>query len=156
MAVELHTIGFAGKSAEQFFAALAGSGIQCLLDVRRSNNTLFCGFTRVRDLPFFLERLGGIGYVHEPEFAPSLELLRNYQRRLKKKRGQESAWTEYVARFSEELAVRPVCELYRRHLSGRKRLCLLCAEASPKHCHRRLLAEYIASHCDKRVRIVHL
>ena len=156
MAVELYTIGFAGKSAEQFFAALTKPGIQCLLDVRRSNNTLFCGFTRARDLPFFLERLGGIGYVHEPDFAPSLELLRHHQKRLKKKDRLVDAWAEFVARFSEELAARPVCELFRRHVSGKARLCFLCAEASPAHCHRRLLAEHIVAHCDGTARIVHL
>lgn len=154
--MQLYTIGFTGKSAEQFFSALTHSGVQKVLDVRRSNNTLFCGFTRARDLPFFLQRLCGIDYVHEPAFAPSQELLRHYQKRLKDKKNGPDAWEEYVARFSEEIAIRPMCQSFNKHASGVERLCLLCAEASPTHCHRRLLAEYILARCDRAAGITHL
>jgi len=52
--MRIYTIGFAGKSAEQFFTKLRDAGVEKLIDIRRSNNTLYCGFTRRRDLPFFL------------------------------------------------------------------------------------------------------
>ena len=154
--MQLYTIGFTGRSAEQFFSALTDSGVQKLLDIRRNNNTLFCGFTRARDLPFLLRRLCGIDYVHEPEFAPSLELLRHYQKRLRNKDSVADAWAEYVPRYTEEIAARPVCELFCRHASGVERLCLLCTEAAPTHCHRRLLAEHLVAQCDNMASIVHL
>ena len=49
-----------------------------------------------------------------------------------------------------------MCELFRKHSAAVKRICFLCAEASPACCHRRLLAEYIASHCDTAMEVVHL
>jgi uncharacterized protein (DUF488 family) len=154
--MRLYTIGFTGKSAEAFFGRLQKAGVEKLVDVRRSNNTLFCGFTRMRDLPFFLNRLCGIDYVHEPEFAPSLELLREYQRWMKEKKKPGEIWPDYVRRFDKEIADRPIAKLFRRHASGMTKLCLLCAEAKPEYCHRRLLAEHIAEKDGSQIEIVHL
>ncbi|MEW6251642.1 MAG: DUF488 domain-containing protein [Planctomycetota bacterium] len=153
--MQLYTIGFAGKSAEQFFSLLHAARVERLIDVRRSNNTLYCGFTRARDLPFFLARLGPVEYVQESEFAPSLELLRAYQARLKKSRKDPEAWPEYVERFTKELAERPVVELFRRHTAGVSRVALLCTEPKAEHCHRSLLAEHIQAR-EAAVEVIHL
>ncbi len=157
MAIRLHTIGFAGKSAEQFFDALRRAGVQKLIDVRRSNNTLYCGFTRARDLPFFLTHLCGIAYVHEPDFAPSLELLKDYQKRIEADRKDPQAWPEYVDRFLAEIAQRPICERFQGHAAGFSAVALLCTESKPDRCHRRLLAEHLKNNCgDCTIEIVHL
>lgn len=149
-------MGFTGKSAETFFTRLRDAGVAKLIDIRRSSNTLYCGFTRMRDLPFLLDRLCGIPYVHEPQFAPSMELLRDYQRWMKEKKKPPEIWPEYVRRFSAELAARPIVQVFRQHASGVASLCLLCTEAKPDYCHRRLLAEYIQENENPRPEIVHL
>lgn len=154
--MRVYTIGFGGKSAQAFFAKLSEAGVEKLIDIRRSNNTLYCGFTRSRDLPFFLERLGRIQYVHEPEFAPSVELLRDYQVRMKKNKKDPDTWPEYVRRFSEEIAGRAVMDLFRKHAEGVRSVCLLCTEPIPDKCHRRLLAEYIQEQAGDAIDIIHL
>lgn len=141
--VRICTIGFSGRSAERFFVALKQAGVQRLIDIRRSNNTLYCGFTRQRDLPYLLDRLCGIDYLHEPQFAPSEELLRHYQARLKANKKDAGAWPEFVERFTAEIRERPVRDLFRQHTGGLTTVCLLCTEKAPEHCHRRLLAEYL-------------
>ncbi len=157
MNVQLFTIGFSGKSAPKFFELLQKARIERLVDIRRSNNTLYAGFTRARDLPYLLQQLGGIDYVHEPEFAPSLDLLRWYQKRLKKNKKDAQLWPEYVQRFTAEIAERPVLELFRKHTAGLSRVCFLCMEPTAEHCHRRLLAEHIRDGSPARkVEIVHL
>jgi uncharacterized protein (DUF488 family) len=154
--MRLCTIGFGGKSAEEFFTRLREAGIDKLIDIRRSNNTLYCGFTRMRDLPFFLERLCQISYVHEPDFAPSLELLRDYQAKLKRNKKDPDAWRIFVERFQNEISTRPVMRLFQQHASGVKTVCLLCSEATPERCHRRLMAEHIAEHYESEIGIEHL
>ena len=141
--MQIYTIGFSGKSAEKLFTLLQKAGVQRLIDIRRSNNTLYAGFTRARDLPFLLERIVGIDYVHEPEFAPSLELLRDYQKRLRANKNDPQLWPEYVERFHAEIAQRPILELFKTHTASLERVCFLCLEPEPTHCHRRLLAEHI-------------
>ncbi len=154
--MRIYTIGFAGKSAAAFFAKLKEAGVEKLIDIRRNSNTLYGGFTRARDLPHFLQQLCGIPYVHEPEFAPSAELLREHQARIRKNKKDPDAWPEYVRRFAEELAARPVCDAFARHAAGAGNVCFLCAEPTPDRCHRRLLAEYLRDHTDAGLEIVHL
>jgi uncharacterized protein (DUF488 family) len=150
------TIGFSGKSAKAFFTRLQEAGVEKLIDIRRSNNTLYSGFTRLRDLPFLLEHLCHISYVHEPEFAPSLDLLRSYQARLKKNKHDAEAWKEFSERFRVEIEERPILELFRRHGNGASAVCLLCTEHLPDHCHRRLLAERLKELIGDGVTIEHL
>lgn len=154
--MHLFTIGFSGKSSQRFFTTLQAAGVCKVIDVRRSNNTLYCGFTRARDLPFLLERICDIQYVAEPEFSPSLELLRDYQARLKHDKKNPAAWPEYTTRFLQELSSRPIVDLFERHTADCETPCLLCTEPTPEHCHRRLVAEYIKEHAKKDIRIEHL
>ena len=150
------TIGFSGKSAQQFFVCLTNAGVEQLIDVRRSNNTLYSGFTRMRDLPYFLGRLCQITYIHEPDFAPSLELLRDYQSRLKRNKKDPDAWPAFADRFTEEISARPIVDLFRHHVSDVTTVCLLCSEATEHHCHRRLLAEHIRGNLNDEIEIKHL
>ncbi len=143
--MQLFTIGYSGKSTAEFVPLLEKAGVQLLIDIRRSNNTLYAGFTRARDLPYLLKQLCRIDYVHEPEFAPSLELLRDYQRQLRENKKDPQLWPNYVKRFHAEIATRPILARFNEHTAGLERVCFLCMEADPEHCHRRLLAEYIAA-----------
>lgn len=154
--MRIYTIGFAGKSAEAFFAALRDAGVEKLVDVRRNSNTLYGGFTRSRDLPYLLKHLCNIPYVHEPEFAPSAELLRDYQGRIRKNKKDPGAWPEYVRRYGEELAGRPIVELFGRHAAGVGNVCFLCTEPTAEKCHRRLVAEHIRDNLGADLEIVHL
>jgi uncharacterized protein (DUF488 family) len=154
--MRVYTIGYAGKSAKTFFNQLKDAGVARLIDIRRSNNTLYSGFTRSRDLPFFLSRLCDIEYVEEPEFAPSIELLRQYQARMKKNKKDAAAWPEYAQRFSVEIEARPIVELFRKHAAGTANVCLLCAEAKPECCHRSVLAEHLKTKLRGEIEIVHL
>jgi uncharacterized protein (DUF488 family) len=154
--MRLSTIGFSGKSAQRFLTLLCEAGVQKLIDIRRSNNTLYSGFTRARDLPYLLQTICGIPYVYEPDFAPSLSLLRWYQARLKKDKRDPKVWPEYVERFAAEIATRPPLKRFQAHSAGVEHVCFLCAEATAEHCHRRLLAEYIAQHADRPIEVMHL
>ena len=154
--MRIYTIGFAGKSAQKFFALLQEAGVEKVIDVRRSNNTLYSGFTRARDLPYFLKRLTGIAYVYEPDFAPSKELLREYQGRLKHKKKDAKAWPEYTRAFHAEIKGRPIVDLFRTHAADAGTVCFLCTEVTADCCHRRLLAEYVREHLDRGIEIHHL
>lgn len=142
----LYTIGFSGKSAEQFFVLLTKNGVKRVLDVRLNNTNQLAGFTKRDDLRFFLSRIAGIDYVHLPQFAPSSELLKGYRSHL-------VTWPEYQGRYLALLADRgALASLDPLIFDG---ACLLCSEATPEHCHRRLLAEYLATNVPG-VKIVHL
>ena len=147
-AIRLLTIGFRGRSAEEFFTALERAGVEKVIDIRRTNSSQLAGFTKGRDLAFFLRRCGGIEYEHVPDFAPSEELLREYRARLGHKKKDDAAWQTYVERYEAEIGARPIAEIFERVTEGRSRVCFLCSEEAPDRCHRRLLAEHICRERD--------
>jgi len=145
--VEIYTIGFAKKSAEEFFGALKRAGIRRLIDVRLNNTSQLAGFTKRGDLPYFLRALCGTEYFHVPDLAPPKELLDGF------KKGQVS-WEEYEARFRAVLDERRVEErVGRGYFEGPA--VLLCSEEKPDSCHRRLVAERLAGVWGD-VKIIHL
>src|SRR6267154_2296501 len=49
----LCTVGFTGKTAEEFFALLSGAGVQQVIDVRQNRSGQLSGFSKHPDLSFF-------------------------------------------------------------------------------------------------------
>jgi uncharacterized protein (DUF488 family) len=129
------TIGFAGKTAAQFFGALRHAGVRRVVDVRLNNVSQLAGFTKRQDLPFFLEQLCGAEYVHEPMLAPTKEILDDYRK--------DRSWDRYTERFLALLQERQVEIRVRRELFAAP-TALLCSEPVPDRCHRRLVVEYLA------------
>jgi uncharacterized protein (DUF488 family) len=130
----LFTIGFAGKSAEQFFGLLRGAGVRTVIDIRRNNRSQMAGFTKRGDLGYFLQAILGVQYVHRLDLAPTAELLEDY-------RGKRIDWDRFDREYRELIAARGVERAITRE--ELHRACLLCSEPSAERCHRRLLAEYL-------------
>jgi len=132
--VLLYTIGFTKKSAEEFFALLGEAGVKRVLDVRLNNVSQLAGFAKKDDLEFFLREVAGIEYHHLLELAPTQELIDMARKR------QE--WAKFEAGYRRLIEQRKVEALVSRQLLHRG--CLLCSEDQPEHCHRRVLADYLA------------
>lgn len=133
--MEIYTIGFTKRTAAEFFGALKRAGIKRLLDVRLNNVSQLAGFTKRDDLPFFLKEICGAEYVHQPLVAPTQEILDAY----KKKRG---SWQEYETKFLHLMEERKIEDQIERTQFLTPTV-LLCSEATPEHCHRRLVLEYL-------------
>jgi hypothetical protein len=58
----LCTIGFTGKTAEEFFDLLRRAGVQSVIDVRQNRAGQLSAFAKYPDLEFFLRQIGNIGY----------------------------------------------------------------------------------------------
>lgn len=146
-ATPLFTIGTSGTGAEGFFTRLHEAGVRTVWDTRLWGTSQMAGFAKKSDLPFLLRAVDGIPYEAHPELAPSADILKAFK-------NNAIAWPEYEHRY---LAL-----LDSRHVAGRlnpaalDRACLLCACATPHHCHRRLLAEFIGSAWPGRFTVRHL
>jgi uncharacterized protein (DUF488 family) len=145
--VSLFTIGFTQKSAEQFFELLLKARVKRVIDTRLSNASQLAGFTKQKDLEYFLHKIGGIEYVHILDLAPTKDILDDY----KKKR---TNWATYEERFNQLITERQIEK--RVSLDILDAGCLLCSEAKPHHCHRRLVAEYLQHKLDTAIKIHHL
>lgn len=145
----VYTIGFTKKTAEQFFELLKTAGVELLVDVRLNNRSQLAGFTKDGDIQYFLRQICGAEYVHCDEFAPSKELLSKYQKK-------EIAWEEYETAFNGIMDKRGACEKFPSRFAQYDKVCLLCSEPTPEHCHRRLVAERIADAAKGAVTVQHL
>lgn len=144
--IQLYTIGFTQKNAERFFGLLLGADVKKVIDTRLNNRSQLAGFSKADDLPYFLTKIGGIGYRHAMEMAPTQEMLDRY----KKLKG---AWSNYESEFRSLLIARDLAAIVSREEI--ESACLLCSENEPQHCHRRLVAEYLQEHYGD-IQIVHL
>lgn len=144
--IDLYTIGFTNKSAEQFFCLLRDNHVNVLVDTRVNNVSQLAGFAKGNDLKFFARKVGGMDYTHRLDFAPTKELLTRY-------RANQLTWADYEIEYLNLLDIRQVG--LHININELHQNCLLCSEHTPEHCHRRLLAEYL-QHRFRGVQIHHL
>ncbi|WP_055532930.1 DUF488 family protein [Streptomyces graminilatus] len=133
--MKLYTIGFTKKSAEKFFELLREAGVTALVDVRLNNVSQLSGFAKRDDLRYFLGEICGAQYSHRTELAPTKDMLDAYKKR-------DIGWAAYEGRFLELMKVRQIEDTVRRE--SLDNAVLLCSEDNAHHCHRRLVAEYLA------------
>jgi uncharacterized protein (DUF488 family) len=146
----IYTIGFTQKTAEEFFLLLEGAQVRKVIDVRENRGGQLSGFAKFPDIAFFLNRILGIAYVHEPRLAPSPEIRDAYRR--------TRDWDAYEKSFKEVMRARglPVA-ITPEEFEGN--IALLCSEPTPERCHRRLVAEMLADEWKRQghhVTVAHL
>jgi uncharacterized protein (DUF488 family) len=143
----IHTIGYQRKSLSTFIQQLQEAGVDVIIDVRLRNTSHLAGYTKRDTLAFLLEEGFDIAYEHHPELAPTDAIFDAYK--------ANSDWAAYETAFLPLLAVREADAVGREILDRHHRPCLLCAEASAGHCHRRLVVEYWADRIPD-LDIIHL
>ena len=144
--MNIYTMGFTKKSAENFFNLLKDNNVEKVIDIRLNNNSQLAGFAKGKDLQYFLKVICSIDYLYKPEYAPSKELLSDY-------RNKKINWEDYEKKYLKILDERNV--LKKIDLELFKNSCLLCSELKADKCHRRLLVEYIKK-ITKNINIIHL
>lgn len=142
----LHTIGFTQKSLRRFAGLLQEAGVDAIIDIRLRNTGQLAGYAKRDDLAYVLELLD-IGYEHRPELAPTTEILDTYRK--------DKDWGRYVRHFRPLIADRAIETVAVELLSRYRNPCLLCSEATPEQCHRRLVAEYWQKHTPG-LEVIHL
>lgn len=147
MCMQILTMGFTKKSAEDFFNLVREHHIQMLIDVRLNNQSQLAGFTKGRDLVFFLKEICNCEYSHEIQFAPTKDILDRY------KKGQIN-WENYENQYIELISKRNVVDIFKTKYLKYDKVLLLCSEPTPECCHRRLLAEFLSKELENK--IVHI
>lgn len=145
--ITVSTIGFTKTTARGFFDRLLKEGVKKLIDVRLHNTSQLAGFAKADDLGYFLQKIAGIEYVHQPLLAPTDPILKAYKKK-------QIDWKTYEEDFLRLMGERQV----ERRLSPglMDGACLLCSEASPHHCHRRLVCEYLNEKWSGDLKVHHL
>ena len=147
--MNIYTIGFAQKSAKEFFGLLEKNNIDCLIDIRLNNSSQLAGFTKGKDLEYFLNKILLVKYIHDVNFAPTKEILDAYKKKA-------ITWAEYENLYTQLVEKRKVEILLKKIIENRySNICLLCSEPDAQYCHRRLLGDYLKQYLDN-VEIRHI
>jgi len=131
----LYTIGYEGKSIEEFVNILIQNDIMLLCDIRRNPISRKFGFSKGR-LKHIVETCG-IKYEHIPDLGIASEKRKN----LDTVDDYQDLFEEYAKRLpNHELNVAEVVRL----LNSNERIALMCYEKEPEMCHRHVLSDYIS------------
>jgi uncharacterized protein (DUF488 family) len=145
--VTLYTSGYRGKRLSVFIGQLREAGVDAVIDVRLRNTSHLAGYSKRDDLAFLLREGFAIAYEHRVELAPTPEIFEAYR--------EYPDWPTYESDFGLLLVERKAVEIGRDILARYRAPCLLCAEPTAEHCHRRLIAEYWHKHIPG-LAVVHL
>ena len=130
--MKLRTIGYEAATQAAVIAALQGAGVAVLIDVRAVPSSRRAGFSK-RILAASLAE-AGIAYVH-------LQALGTPKagRQAVRAGHPEEMRTIYEAHLAEPAAQLQLIEAL--EIARERPAALLCYEADPAHCHRRIVAE---------------
>jgi uncharacterized protein (DUF488 family) len=129
----LWTIGYEDATVRSFLEALGGAGVELLVDVRAVASSRRPGFAKTR-LAANLEE-AGIGYLHLRGLGTPAE------GRAAARAGRHDVLRTLYLQHLETLPAREDLHALEARVQGGRRVCILCLEADPAHCHRSLVAE---------------
>lgn len=138
------TIGYEAVSVQDFLDAVRDAGVELLVDVRAVASSRRPGFAKTR-LAANLDTIG-VPYLH----------LRGLGTPADGRAAARSGQHDEMRRiFAEHLATEPAqaeLEALAEIVRGGRRVCLLCFEADPQHCHRSLVADALGAKVATEVR----
>jgi uncharacterized protein (DUF488 family) len=138
----LVTVGYEGRSVEEFMDRVVGEGVAVLVDVRQNAISRKPGFSK-RALAEHCQRRG-ITYVHRPELGNPRDNRAAYRA------GSAESRTRYLRHI--EARGETLREIVR--LLESRTVAVVCFEADHEECHRSLLAEQIRA-ASSQVSIFH-
>jgi uncharacterized protein (DUF488 family) len=150
--MNLFSIGFTQKSAEEFFGLLKDNEIDCLVDIRLNPNGQLSRFAFEKDLPFFLNTLAnGCKYVHRVDLAPQNELLKEVRT---KGSPMSKDYKLFEKEFNQYLENKSKIDDFVDKFKNYKNIVLLCSEHTTEKCHRRLVCDMLVNKFGQDIKFV--
>ncbi len=142
----LYTIGYEGRSIDEFVACLKSSNVTVVVDVRELPLSRKRGFSKSP----LKERLKkeGLSYLHVKELG-SPRAIRN---RLHENRDYQSFFESFVDYLNgKDDAIQRVYEFVYDSIC-----CLMCYERDADYCHRSVVAQKIIERGDSELSVVNI
>lgn len=133
MTATLATIGYEGATVPAFLAALREADVEVLVDVRAVASSRRPGFAKTR----LSENVRGIGidYLHLRGLGTPAE------GRAAARSGRHAEMRALFADHLATAAAQAELQVLAGLVGAGRRVCILCFEADPAHCHRTLVAD---------------
>nr|DAQ38403.1 MAG TPA: protein of unknown function DUF488 [Caudoviricetes sp.] len=142
------TIGYEGKTIENYINRLIKNNIHLVCDVRANPFSRKYGFSQ-RDLSVLLKKIG-IEYVHMPE----LGIVSDKRQALKTQEDYDALFSWYEKNILPTKI--EILNKLRDTLKQYKRIAITCFEADVKQCHRGRIAKILSEQSDWNTPIEHI
>ncbi len=134
--MNLFTLSAYETTAEHFFETLKKQRADLVLDVRLRNTNQLCGFTKEKDLAYFVHTITGAEYVHDLRFAPASELLDLYTK-------HAIDWNGYRSGYLEEMEARNARSIFNDSYGRYASICILGTATTHRRSHSEALLDYL-------------
>lgn len=147
MTPTLYTIGYEAATVSAFLDALHEAEVELLVDVRAVASSRRPGFAKTR----LAANLAGAGihYLHLRALGTPAE------GRVAARAGDHAGMREIFGEYLRSSAAQAGLATLRELVESGRRVCILCYEADPAHCHRTLVADALADSLPVTVRHLH-
>jgi uncharacterized protein (DUF488 family) len=142
-AATLFTIGYENATVDSFLHVLTAAGTELVVDVRAAARSRRPGFAKTR-LKANLEG-SGIGYLHLPGLGTPAE------GRAAARAGDHPTMRDVFAEHLGSPAALADLETLVGLVESGRRICILCLEENPEHCHRSQVADAAALRTPLRI-----
>jgi uncharacterized protein (DUF488 family) len=130
----VYSIGYEGKSIDEFLMELIQEKVQVLVDVRNKPWSMKFGFKK-HTLKSFCKGLE-IEYIN----LPDLGISGSFRKKLETKKDYDALFKRYkrsISKKEDELKTL-------KDMADKKRIALMCFESNPEYCHRAIIAKKLA------------
>ena len=139
----LATVGYEAATMASFLGALTEGGVQLLVDIRAVASSRRPGFSKTKLAANLAE--AGIDYLHLRALGTPAE--GRAAARAGRPAEMHRIFRAQLATEAAQAQLETLLELVR---AGR-RVCVLCFEADPEHCHRKIVADEVAARLGVKV-----
>lgn len=129
----IYSLSACETSAEIFFDRLIRENTDLVLDVRRRNTNQLCGFTKQKDLAYFVKKIVGAAYIHDADFAPEEGLLNEYL-------DHRIDWDAFSSRYAGAIDL----DIFKQKYGCYKSICVIGAATRKRKSHSDLLVEMVS------------
>jgi uncharacterized protein YeaO (DUF488 family) len=136
---ELYVLSAYETSAEKFFNTLKEKQVDLVLDIREKNESQLCGFTKKRDLEYFVRTIVGGIYVHDRALAPTNELLDPYLKHW-------ASWEQYEEGYKALMEERDILSYFKSEYESYSVICLIGTETKKRRSHSEILYSMLLKH----------
>ena len=134
--MKIYTMGFKGKSQEEFIKTINKKKIELVVDMRERNRFPMLGFCNEGELKKCLKGRCNCDYLYNSMLAPMCGYYEAYTERA-------ISWDEYVAKYKETLSERGIAGRFLIDCMEYERIMIICLGKTPGRCSRKLLAEWL-------------
>ena len=117
--MKIYTMGFKGKSQEEFIKTINKKKIELVVDMRERNRFPMLGFCNEGELKKCLKEKCNCDYLYNSMLAPMCGYYEAYTERA-------ISWDEYVAKYKETLSERGIAGRFLIDCMEYERIMIIC------------------------------